>query len=319
MSRRRSWKNARCLVTGASSGLGRAMAEQLVQEGARVLLTGRSESKLTAIRDGLLESGAAPSHVHTLAADLTDSSGRTELVTHARDQFGALDLVVQSAGVGATGHFETHEPSILRRVFEINLFALAEVARDVLPLLSEGIAPSMIHLGSIVARRGLPGRAEYTASKFAVAGFTESLRAEWAKYGIHILLLNPGFTATEFERNLLIDTARYSVTNRRTMTPQAVATAALNATLKRKNELTLTRGGKLLLQVNRFLPRFVDWGFKRWTLHLFPDSPVLNRLPQRDANGTHEGHPNAVRPNHRARSIGETHLVSPDSSPRQRD
>jgi len=75
----------------------------------------------------------------------------------------------------------------------------------------------------------------------------------------------------------VVDTARYPVTNRRTMTPAQVARAGLRAALAGRNEVTLTAGGRMLLLVNRLLPRFVDWGFHRWTLHLHPDAPVLKR------------------------------------------
>jgi short-subunit dehydrogenase len=150
-----------------------------------------------------------------------------------------------------------------------------------LSLLRAGVQPVLVDVGSIVARRGLPGRSEYTASKFAVAGFTESIRAERAMDGIHVMLLNPGFTATEFERNLVVDTARYSVTNRRTMTADQVARAALRAFELGKNERTLTRDGKLLLLVNCLAPRLVDWGFRRWTLRLSPDAHPPRPPPSR--------------------------------------
>ncbi|SIO62348.1 Short-chain dehydrogenase [Singulisphaera sp. GP187] len=300
MARRRNWNDARCLVTGASSGLGCAMAQHLVRAGARVVLTGRSSTKLDAIKNALVESGADPRSVLTQAADLTKASDRARLVEFTTERLGALDLAINSAGVGATGHFETHDPSVLRQLFEINVFALAELSRLLLPVLAQGNRPSLINVGSIVARRGLPGRAEYTASKFAVAGFTESIRAEWSKYGIHILLLNPGFTATEFERNLIIDTARFSVTKQRRMTADTVADAALRAALGGRNELTLTTGGRFLLLANRVIPRIIDWGFKCWTLHLFPDAPILQRPPtQSSPSPRAEGTPFPSRPHSR--------------------
>ena len=208
MNRRRSFEAARCLVTGASSGLGRAIAEHLVRAGASVLLTGRSLPRLEATARDLVEGGARPDAVVAVDADLTEEEGRNKVIHAAADRFGALDLAVNAAGVGATGHFDTHDPDVLRRVFEINVFALVEMTRALLPLLRRGDRPSLVNIGSIVARRALPGRSEYSASKFAVAGFTESIRAEWTKWGIHVLLINPGFTATEFERNLVVDTSR---------------------------------------------------------------------------------------------------------------
>ena len=118
---------------------------------------------------------------------------------------------------------------MLRKIFEINFFAMAEVCRLALPLLAGGSEPVMVAMGSVNARRGLPGRSEYSASKFAVTGFTESIRIEWRRFGIHVLQVNPGFTDTPFDDNALINTARVSVSHRRTMTPDAVALATLRA------------------------------------------------------------------------------------------
>jgi short-subunit dehydrogenase len=196
---------------------------------------------------------------------------------------GALDLLVNSAGVGAYGRFESHDESVLRRVMEINFFALAEVCRAALPLLRRGRDPAVINIGSIVARRGLPGRPEYSASKFAVAGLTESLRAEWRIDGIHVLLVNPAFTATAFEDNLVIDTALYKVQHKRTMSAEAVAEAALKALLRGQNEVTLTFYGRLLLLTNRLFPRFVDWGLGRWTRRLYGREGALRQVESRPA------------------------------------
>ncbi len=272
MNRRRTYAGARCLVTGASSGLGRAMAERLAREGARVLLTGRSRDRLDAVVAGLIAEGVDPARLVAEPADLTDVDDRRRAVDRAAGSFGgALDLAINCAGVGATGQFETHGPDVLRRVFEINVFALAEVTREVRPLLALGDGPALLNVGSIVARRGLPGRVEYSASKFAVAGFTEAIRAEWARFGIRVMLLNPGFTATEFEANLVADTARVKTTSRRVMTADRVADIALRALLKGKDELTLTPSGRLLLAINRLLPRLVDRGLDRYIRRLFPD------------------------------------------------
>lgn len=277
MAARRSWARTRCLITGASSGLGRALAEHLVAAGARAILTSRSIERLDATTRALIAAGADPASVLAVAADLTQPEGRRRIVAFAHERFGALDLLVNSAGVGAAGHFDTHDPSVLRAVFELNVFALAEMSRSALPLLRLGDRPALINLGSIVARRGFPGCPEYSASKFAVAGFTESIRAEWAKYRIHVLLVNPGFTRTDFEQHLIVDTARHSVTHRRTMTADQVARATLKALERGQNELILSPLGRLLILVNRLAPRFVDWGFQRWTLRAHPKAPVYPR------------------------------------------
>jgi len=277
MPRRRTFRGARCLVTGASSGLGRALAEHLARAGARVVLTGRSADRLGEVVDGLTAGGVDPSALHAVPADLTLADDRRRLVAMASERLGALDLAINAAGIGAYGHFETHDESVLRQLFETNVFALAEMTRAVLPLLRLGDSSTLVNLGSIVARRGLPGRPEYSASKFAVAGLTEAVRAEWAKYGINVLLVNPGFTATSFERNLVIDNAVYSTSHKRTMTPDAVAAATLRAVLRGRYEITLSAPGCFLLFMNRLSPRLIDWGLNRWTLRLYPDAPAHRR------------------------------------------
>ena len=277
MSRPRSWHMARCLVTGASSGLGQALAEQLVKAGAQVVLTGRSAERLQAIADRLIDEGSDPSRIVTIPADLTVKEDCQRLFDEITGRCLALDLVINSAGVGADGQFETHDPAVLRQIFEINVFALAEVCRRALPLLAHGIQPALVNIGSIVARRGLPGRAEYSASKFAVTGFTEALRMEWRRFGIHVLQVNPGFTDTPFDQHVLVSTARYSVARHRRMSADAVAQAILRGVERRKREITLSWQGRLLVLVSTIAPRFVDWGFTRWLLTYFPDAPVFRR------------------------------------------
>jgi short-subunit dehydrogenase len=257
--------------------LGQALAEQLVKAGAQVILTGRSALRLQAVADRLIDDGCEPSRIVTIAADLTVDEDCQRLFDEISSRFQALDLVINSAGVGADGQFETHDPLVLRQVFEINFFALAEVCRRALPLLARGTEPAMINIGSIVARRGLPGRVEYSASKFAVSGFTEALRVEWSRFGIHVLQVNPGFTNTPFDQNVVASTARYSVARHRRRSPQAVAQATLRAVERRRREITLSWPGWLLVTVNRIAPGFVDWGFTRWLLRYFPEAPVLHQ------------------------------------------
>jgi len=276
--RRRALRDARCLVTGASSGLGRAIALALGREGSRVVLTGRCAERLDETARSLIAAGSPSENVSTVLADLTSEADRNQLIDAVSERFqGSLDLLVNAAGVGAYGRFESHSPEILREVFEINVFAPAELTRAALPLLRRGCRPAVVNLGSIVARRGLPGRSEYSASKFALAGFSESIRAEWASDGIDVLLVNPGFTATAFEENLLVNTAIFQTDAQRSMSADVVATSTLRALRLGRHELTLTLPGRFLLLVNRLFPRFVDFGFGLWTRHLYADRDALLR------------------------------------------
>jgi len=270
MSRPNPFDGARCIVTGASMGLGRAMAVALARRGARVVMAARSADRLDDVARALEADGARPDQAIPVAVDLTVADDRRRLLDAAAQAFdGGLDLLVNNAGIGAYGRFETHDESVVRRLFELNVYAPIELCRGALPMLRRGNRPAVVNVGSIVARRGLPGRSEYSASKHALAGFTEALRAEWYRDGIHVLLVNPGFTATEFERNLAANTALVSTQNTRWMDPADVAEATLRAVARRRNELTLTARGRLLLAVNRVAPRFVDLCFGRWAARLY--------------------------------------------------
>ncbi|MDB5352897.1 MAG: hypothetical protein JWN86_4144 [Planctomycetota bacterium] len=260
-------------------GLGRALTQELCHRGARVVFAARSADKLREVADRLIASGISSDAVLPFPADLTNPEDRADLLEYTSEAFdGALDLAINNAGIGAYGRFESHDETITRRLFEINVLALMEMCRGVLPLLRRGHRPALCNIGSVVGRRGLPGRSEYSASKFAVAGFTEAIRAEWARDRIDVLLLNPGFTATEFEKNLLVDTAIYKTDQRRTMTASSVALATLHALEQGRSEVTLSLPGRLLLLVNRISPRFVDWGLSRWTKRLYADSAALARV-----------------------------------------
>lgn len=280
---RRRFHDARCLVTGASSGLGRALAEQLARSGARLVVTGRSMERLSSLVGQLESEGIVPGRVVPVAADLTREEDRRRLVETVGEQYdGALDLVVQSAGVGAYGRFMSHDPSVARRILEINFFAVVELTRALYPLLVRGREPSIIVLGSIVARRSLPGRAAYSASKHALAAFVDAVRAEWTTEGIHLLLVNPGFTQTAFDENLLIDTAIYKVADHRRTSAATVARKALRALERDRDEVTLSFGGRTLVLAHRLAPWFVNWGFGFWTRRLYADRP---RLEAAEING----------------------------------
>src|SRR5689334_4857346 len=124
MPRPREVRAARCLVTGASSGPGPALAEAPAPDGARGVLTGRSADRLADVRRGLVAAGVPADRLAAVAADLTDPADRRRLFAAVADRFGALDVLVNAAGVGAYGRFESHPESALRRVFEVNVFAL---------------------------------------------------------------------------------------------------------------------------------------------------------------------------------------------------
>ena len=192
---KREIRGSRAIVTGASSGIGREVARELARQGAMVVLTARRQDRLQELAGQIAAEGGRAEFV---AGDITDPAVRAAAIETARKSFGGLDILVNNAGVGALGPFDTAEPERVRRVMEVNFFALVEMTRLALPLLKEGRRPILVNVGSILGHRGVPHNSEYAASKFAVHGFSESVRAEWAALGIDVLVVSPGTTETEF-------------------------------------------------------------------------------------------------------------------------
>jgi short-subunit dehydrogenase len=277
MGQRRRLAGSRILITGASQGIGRALAEAAAARGARVVATARSAELLRELADQVRARGGT---LETVTADVTSAEDRQQIVDGARRHFGGLDVLVNNAGIGATGHFVEVSPDRLRRIMEVNFFALAETTRALLPLLREGTRPAVVNISSIAGKRGIPARSEYSASKFAVQGFSEALRPELAKDGIDVLVVCPGLTQTNFSKNMLEQSARLQLDHMRGMTAEQAALATLRAIERGRNEVHLTFQGKLIVFISRFLPRLADRIAARRVRALFRDEIAARRQRQ---------------------------------------
>jgi short-subunit dehydrogenase len=140
--------------------------------------------------------------------------------------------------------------------------------------LKKGQDPAVVNISSVLGKRGLPGRCEYSASKFAVQGFSEALRAELARFGIDVIVINPGLTATNFSQNMLERKSKLQVDHLRGMTAEQVAAATLRAVERGAHEVNFTGRGKLLVFVNRFFPRLVDRIAARRVRKLYAGEPL---------------------------------------------
>jgi len=271
---RRKIAGSRLLITGASQGIGRALAEAACRCGGKVLAAARSTHLLSDLEKAMKSAGFA---LEKVTADITAPTDRENIVAAMRERFGGLDILINNAGIGATGHFVEASPERLRKIMEVNFFGLAEMTRVCLPLLRSGNRPAVVNISSIAGKRGIPARSEYSASKFAIQGFTEALRAELAKDGIDVLLVSPGLTQTNFSRNMLEQKALMPIDHLRGMTAQAVAEATLRAIESGKSETVLTVQGKLLTLVSRFLPGLADRIAARKVRKLFADEIAERR------------------------------------------
>jgi NAD(P)-dependent dehydrogenase (short-subunit alcohol dehydrogenase family) len=185
------------LVTGASSGIGRAIAEALARRGDRVALLARRRERLEEVAATLPPASDGTAHL-VLPADLTDPEAIAAAIATVRAQFGGLDLLVNDAGMGYRALVTELEPDLVRRVFATNVEGLLHMCRLAHPLLAASSSPVVVNVASVVGRRGIPGQSVYAASKAAVCSIGEALRLEWAADGIRVCTLNPALTTTGF-------------------------------------------------------------------------------------------------------------------------
>lgn len=179
-------------VTGASSGFGHAVSRAALQRGDRVVATDRESDVLEALV------AEFPGHALALHLDVADASAARETVKQAVKQFGRLDVVFNNAGYGHIGSVEELTDEELRRQLDVNLFGVIHVTRAALPHLRKQRRGHLVQMSSLNGIEGLPGGAYYTASKFAIEGFSESLAAEVAHLGIKVTIVEPGPFRTRF-------------------------------------------------------------------------------------------------------------------------
>jgi short-subunit dehydrogenase len=252
---RRELRGARILLTGASSGIGRCLAEQAAHAGARLALTARSADRLHDLAQSLTTLGA---EAIALPGDITREADRQHILAAVVERFGGLDVLVNNAGVGSWCHFAESSEEILRRIMEVNFFAPAELIRLAIPVLRKGRSPAIVNIASMCGRRGIPAWSEYSASKFALCGLTEALRGEMVRFAIDVLLVVPGLTRSDLWQHLLRNTGRYQLDVSKGMAPEEVADGILRALRTNSTETVLGWDARWMLRVNRFLPRLVD-------------------------------------------------------------
>ena len=179
----------RALITGASRGIGRAIAAAYARAGARLALSARTAANLEQVAGQVREHGA---EVHTFGADLTDAQAPTRLVEHAAEALGGLDIVVNNAG--DAGH-DGLTLNVYRRLLHVNLRAPVLITQAARPFLLESDAPVVINLSSVSARLGGPD--PYGPLKAALSSYTVGLAREWGKDGIRVVAIAPGVIETE--------------------------------------------------------------------------------------------------------------------------
>ena len=242
------------LITGASSGIGAAMAKELARQGAKVALLARRLDRLGALAD---EIRAAGGEALPIECDVTDRSSIDAAAAAAVTAWGGLDVVVANAGFGVAGPATRLETEDYRRQFETNVFGLLDTIHATLPYLEKSKGRLGL-VGSVSGRMGTPASGPYTASKFAVVGIAECLYYDLADLGISVTCINPGFIASEIRgiNNLGEQTGKPDPVPKFIVMPaEKAARQIVRALHRRKPEVLITRHAKAAVFLSRHFPR----------------------------------------------------------------
>ena len=246
------------IITGGSSGIGRALADKFGSNGSKLLITGRREQPLMEAASELRAKGL---EVTTMGADVSKEEDNRQMAQLALEQYGGIDILINNAGISMRALFEDVDLEVIRRVMDINFYGSIFATKYCLPSIIERKG-SVVGVSSIAGYRGLPGRVGYSASKFALQGFLESLRTEMIPKNVHVLTACPGFTTSNIREASLTKDGQPQGSSPRDeksmMSAETCADLIYRAVKKRKKHLILTTQGKFTVWMNKWFPGFMD-------------------------------------------------------------
>lgn len=246
------------LITGASSGIGRALAFTFGREGAKLVICARNQQAIEVVANELRQANIT---TLALSADVSVEADVKRLVEQTITQFGRIDVLINNAGITMRSLVIDTDPAVIQKVMDINFMGTVYATRYALPHIQQ-TKGSIVGISSIAGYRGLPVRAGYSASKFAMNGFLEALRTELLRSGVHVLTACPGFTASNIRYSALDAHGQVAGETMRDegsmMTAEECAAHILQAVKHRRRELVLTTQGKLTVFLNKWLPGLTD-------------------------------------------------------------
>lgn len=245
------------IITGASSGIGMALAKDLFLRGAKLTLGARRIDQLERLKTDL-----GGSEILCIETDVTLETDCQRLIDLTVKRYGRIDILINNAGISMRALFKDMDLEVMRRLMNVNFYGTVYCTKFALPYLLEtkGTLAGIISIAGYV---GLPGRTAYSASKFAVRGFLDTIRIEHLNSGLHVLVAAPGFTASEVRKvALTADGSPQGETPRNEgamMSAETCAHYIAEAIIKRKRELVLTfKEGKLTVFLGKFFPSLLD-------------------------------------------------------------
>src|ERR1700688_33494 len=244
------------LVTGAGSGIGRALCVEAANRGLAVALCGRRQEALEETRTLL---GNSSGHL-IIPADITRPEDRGVIVDRIRNGRGALDILINNAGIVEGGPLETFDDDALARTFQTNVLAPMALTRDLMSLLIAAQPSRVVNVGSIFGDIGYPDFTCYSAAKFALRGFSIALRREWKRKGIGVTYAAPRATRTDaaVAFNDLIANAKMSVD-----APAQVARRIWRAVASGHDSIYAPAPERIYVVIQRIFPQIIDWSLSR--------------------------------------------------------
>ena len=244
------------VITGGSDGIGKALVEIFLQQGAKVATCGRSNDKLYQ-----LQKSHPDEPLITYSTDVSNETDCAYFIDHVIKIFGTIDILVNNAGISMRALFTETNLDTLRKVMDINFWGTVYCTKYALPHILKQHG-TVVGVSSIAGYRGLPGRTGYCASKFAMNGFFEALRTELLESGVNIMWVCPGFTASNIRNAALNKNAESQgaspMDEAKMMTAEECATLILQAIEKRKRTLIFSANDKRTVLVNRLMPSLAD-------------------------------------------------------------
>jgi short-subunit dehydrogenase len=243
-------------VTGGSEGIGKALVEALLQQGAKVSTCGRNHDKLYR-----LQTDFASYPLHTTVTDVSNENDCRRFIESTIKIFGGIDVLINNAGISMRAELKDSSVEVIRKVMDINFFGAVYCTRFALDSIMSRKG-TIVGVSSIAGYRGLPGRSGYSASKFALQGWLEAIRTELIESGVHVMWVCPGFTTSNI-RNAALNNKGESqgespLDEGKLMSAAQCAKIILHAIEKRKRTVVMTYTGKQTVFLNKLFPSFAD-------------------------------------------------------------
>jgi len=249
------WKDKVIVVTGGTDGIGKALVEQFLQQGARVATCGRNADKLYQ-----LQIQHPDASLLTLTADVSKENDCRLFIERTISSFGRIDALINNAGISMRAMFEDVDLDVIRQVMDINFYGSVYCTKYALPSLLK-TKGTVVGISSIAGYRGLPGRSGYSASKFALQGWMEALRTELLD-NVHVMWVCPGFTASNIRQVALNKEGQQQgetpMDESKMMSADACAQHIIQSMGQKKRTLVLTFTGKRAVFMNKFFPAWTD-------------------------------------------------------------